>query len=307
MVNQTNTIETSVIIPSYKSSHTIGLCLKSVLTQNTEKKYEVILVDSTPEESVADIANEYKNITFIRSKIRLYAGQARNEGIKIAKGKIIAFTDADCIVDSDWVQNIWLSFKKNSDYMAIGGAVCLDENANDIEFVEYMVTFSELMPSMPFGNIRSGCPTANVAYRREVFDDIGMFPETDFLSEERIFNEWVIKKYSSFLFDNAIKVIHQHRNNWTHFLRRQYINGIGFALSRENYGLPGKYLCRYLFFLIPFASIYKKMKRVYLYSRKDLPRFARNLHIALLGAFVFAAGHFSFYFLRLKGNNSYGK
>ena len=307
MINQTKTIAISVVIPSYKSSHTIELCLKSVLSQNTKIKYEVILIDSTPNESVADIANKYKKITFIRSKKRLYAGQARNKGIKIAKGKIIAFTDADCIVASDWIQNTWLSFKKNSDYMAIGGAICLDENANDIEFVEYMGTFSELMPSMPFGNIRSGCPTANVAYRREVFEKVGMFPETDFLSEERIFNEWVIKKYSSFLFDNAIKVVHQHRDNLMIFLRRQYINGIGFALSRETYGLPGKYLCRYLFFLLPFASIYKKMKRVYLYSRKDLPRFARNLHIALLGAFVFAAGHVSFYFLKLNGNNRSGK
>ena len=300
MINQTKAIAISVVIPSYNSSHTIGLCLKSVFSQNTEKKYEVILIDSTPDKSVADIANEYKNITFIRSKKRLFAGQARNEGIKIAKGKIIAFTDADCIVASDWIQNIWLSFKKNSDYMAIGGAICLDENANDIEFVEYIVTFSELMPSMPFGDIRSGCPTANVAYRREVFEEIGIFPETDYLSEERIFNESVIKKYNNFLFDNAIKVVHQHRDYLTVFLRRQYINGIGFALSRETYDLPGKYLCRYLFFLIPFASIYKKMRRVYLYSQKDLPRFIRNLHIASLGAFVFAAGHFSFYFLKLR-------
>ena len=60
MINQTKTIAISVVIPSYKSSHTIELCLKSVLSQNTKIKYEVILIDSTPNESVADIANNIK-------------------------------------------------------------------------------------------------------------------------------------------------------------------------------------------------------------------------------------------------------
>jgi len=98
----------SVIIPVYNGEKTLKQCLDSVLNQ-TYKNYEVIAIDNCSTDKTKDIIkkfqskNEKVSYVFERRRSR---GAARNAGIKVAKGEIIAITDGDCVVPENWIEEL---------------------------------------------------------------------------------------------------------------------------------------------------------------------------------------------------------
>ena len=86
----------SVIIPFYSHKEWLQESLESVFAQ-TFQDFEVILVDDGSKEDITDIIDDYKGrIRYIRQENKGPAA-ARNLGMKHAKGKYIAFEDADDI------------------------------------------------------------------------------------------------------------------------------------------------------------------------------------------------------------------
>jgi len=92
----------SVIIPIYNSEKYLKKCLDSVIKQ-TLKDIEIICIDDGSTDNSKEILREYakkdKRIVILEQKNK-YAGIARNNGIKIAKGEYIHFLDSD-----DWLRS----------------------------------------------------------------------------------------------------------------------------------------------------------------------------------------------------------
>jgi glycosyltransferase involved in cell wall biosynthesis len=96
-------LKLSIIIPVYKVENYIQKCIESILRQNIyNDDYEVIIIDDgSPDNSVKIVENLLKKI----NNIIIYKQQnkglsyARNEGIKISKGKYLWFVDSD-----DWIE-----------------------------------------------------------------------------------------------------------------------------------------------------------------------------------------------------------
>ncbi|MCX7722891.1 MAG: glycosyltransferase [Verrucomicrobiae bacterium] len=95
----------SVLVASYNSAHTLRACLDSLARLNYPD-YEVILVDDGSTDGTPDIARAYPQIKYIRHNENLGLGAARNTGIAAATGEIVAFTDADCRADEDWLYQL---------------------------------------------------------------------------------------------------------------------------------------------------------------------------------------------------------
>ena len=92
----------SVIIPTINEARHIKTCLDSLLNQSYPKdKYEVLVVDSDSTDGTIDIVkaccSKHNNVTLIFED-KKSASAARNKGVEMAKGKIIAFIDADTIL-----------------------------------------------------------------------------------------------------------------------------------------------------------------------------------------------------------------
>lgn len=49
--------------------------------------------------------------------------KARNEGTRLATGKIVAFLDDDCLVDRDWLECLLEAYQERPDYAGIGGRI----------------------------------------------------------------------------------------------------------------------------------------------------------------------------------------
>ena len=85
----------SVVIPLYNKAHYIESTIRSVLNQ-TCTDYEVIVVDDGSKDNSLELARKYES-----DRVRVIAQEnqgvsvARNTGIEHARGKFIAFLDAD--------------------------------------------------------------------------------------------------------------------------------------------------------------------------------------------------------------------
>jgi len=93
----------SVIIPVYNSEKYLRECLDSVVNQSL-REIEIICIDDGSTDKSVDILEEYRKIDkriLIIKQNHLYAGVARNTGIKIAKGKYLFFMDSDDLCDKD--------------------------------------------------------------------------------------------------------------------------------------------------------------------------------------------------------------
>ena len=108
----------SVVIASYNGARTLDACLASV-TRLNYPYYEVILVDDGSTDETQNIVEGYPRIQTLRQTNQGLSA-ARNAGITAASGEIVAFTDADCRVDEDWLYYLVQLLVQNN-YMGVGG------------------------------------------------------------------------------------------------------------------------------------------------------------------------------------------
>jgi len=106
-------IEISVVVPTYNNEKVLKCLINSLSSQNYPKnKYEIIIVNDGSTDGTCEFAKNIinSNIVYLRQK---HSGPAaaRNRGISVAKGKIVAFIDDDCIASRGWLAAIKEGFK----------------------------------------------------------------------------------------------------------------------------------------------------------------------------------------------------
>src|SRR5438477_1813814 len=113
----------SIIVVGKDEETNLKPCLTSLLDQKYPE-FEVIYVDGGSKDSslelvrlLAGSSDRLKTITNMGN-----VSDARNAGISISNGKIVAFTDADCVASSDWLPGL-TSVLLNSpkDVAGVGG------------------------------------------------------------------------------------------------------------------------------------------------------------------------------------------
>ena len=103
---QADSIGISVIIPARNEEKTIGQCLESLAQMNFHANdFEVIVVDNGSTDRTEEIAKSFAarlHLTVLKKKDGNISAM-RNWGARSARGRVLAFTDADCVVPSDWL------------------------------------------------------------------------------------------------------------------------------------------------------------------------------------------------------------
>jgi glycosyltransferase involved in cell wall biosynthesis len=94
----------SVIIPVFNDNERLKICLEALENQTYPKHlYEVIVVDNASTEDVKIVVSLFEQACMVyEDRPGSYA--ARNKGVSVAKGEILAFTDSDCIPASNWIE-----------------------------------------------------------------------------------------------------------------------------------------------------------------------------------------------------------
>jgi len=114
----------SVIIPTYNQCDLLRKAVNSVLTQ-TYENFEIIVVDNYSDDNTKEVVESFENKKIIYKKIHNEGviGKSRNLGIKMSKGKWVAFLDSDDCWYIERLQKIFNFLSNNDKYEVI----CTDE------------------------------------------------------------------------------------------------------------------------------------------------------------------------------------
>ncbi|MCR4439417.1 MAG: glycosyltransferase [bacterium] len=281
--------EVTIIVPSYQPGHYLFDCLKSLAAQRTSHAYEVIVVDSSPEDITPEVKRRFPQVKVIHLPQRAFPGTARNVGIAQARGEVLAFTDADCVVAPDWVQRF--VERHSSGMMVVGGPVVNGTPDSAIGSAEFLLEFNDFQAD------RGGCrrvallPTCNVAYRRELFRRFGGF-DGAIKGSDSAFSRRMNSQGVELYLVPGIFVAHRNRTSLDGFLRNQFQLGIGSALTRRKLALRDSFVVRAPLFvpLIPLARTVAIGYRLLRWSPKNFVRFVVLYPLIFLGLLVFTAG-----------------
>ena len=103
----------SIIIPTFNQSSFLKKALKSVSKQ-TFKSFEVIVIDNYSDDDTQRVVKSFKNVIY--KKINNYGviSKSRNLGLKISKGKWVAFLDSDDYWDKNKLRTIYEETRKKN-------------------------------------------------------------------------------------------------------------------------------------------------------------------------------------------------
>ncbi|MFC1962542.1 glycosyltransferase family 2 protein [Chloroflexota bacterium] len=163
----------SVVVPAYNEEQYIASCLESLKKQDFCGSYEIIVVDNNSEDRTAEIARSFGVRVFFES--RRSAAAARQRGFAEAKGDIIATTDADSVLPSNWLASISRAFQKRPKLVAFGGHYNFLDDCPILPRFWFKYMFPLLW--MAYGLIirRQLLFGVNMAVKREAFLKVGGF------------------------------------------------------------------------------------------------------------------------------------
>ena len=108
----------SVVVAAHNAGRTLDACLQS-LKRLRYPDYEVIVVDDGSTDDTAAIMQRYAEFRGITTGNQGVSA-ARNEGLRVARGEIIAYIDSDAEADPDWLNYLVTTYLK-FDVAGVGG------------------------------------------------------------------------------------------------------------------------------------------------------------------------------------------
>lgn len=167
----------SVIINTYNRPLQCIEAIQSIL-KNEYNKFEIIIVEQCGNKQIPNFIKSAK----ISNKVKYFnlqvshVSKAKNYGINQARGRIIVFTDDDCLVDKNWLKEINLAFKKNGEIVGILGQITPYTPKKNLGKV-CPIYFKSKKPQVfsdftEHWKIGFGC---NMAFKKNAFNEAGMF------------------------------------------------------------------------------------------------------------------------------------
>ncbi len=169
-------IDVSVIIPVFNDLIAIKLTLEALKKQTYPKdKFEIIIVDNGSTDGTFEWLSQQKGIILLQEINYLNSPySARNRGIEIANGAIIALLDSTCVPNLDWLEKGVKFFHTNQDDLFGGNVIFNFEEKITAAKVYDSITNIQMERIIKERNV---AVTANLWIKKHVFNEIGLFVE----------------------------------------------------------------------------------------------------------------------------------
>jgi glycosyltransferase involved in cell wall biosynthesis len=214
----------SLIIPAYNAENTIRTCLESALRQSLFKdRYEVIVVDDGSNDNTAEIVSTYA-VKMVKQPNQGPAA-ARNKGAKASRGEILVFTDSDCELSFNFLENIIAPMKKNAKIVGVQGSYKTKQNDFMAQFgqVEIEIRYQKMAKTEYIDFIG----TYAAAYNKSIFEQFGGFDQGFRLAsgEDTEFSYKLQEAGHKMVFEPKAVVYHQHPTILTNYLKTKFNRG----------------------------------------------------------------------------------
>jgi glycosyltransferase involved in cell wall biosynthesis len=230
----------SIIVPTYNRKVMLQRLLESFGKLQCPCPLEFIIVDDCSDDGIRALVEDWKatinfaDIKYHRLSSRSGPARARNAGISLSTGNILAFTDSDCMVDPLWVEQLYRHLTSRPEYAGVGGRVL---PLHDDIYSTYNTVFRCLEPPKHIEAVIG----ANCMFWKQPVIDAGMFDENFFHpggEEIALCMKLWIKGYR-FGFEEQAVVYHDYRQNLPDFIRTFYHYGVGERIILTNW--PAEY------------------------------------------------------------------
>jgi glycosyltransferase involved in cell wall biosynthesis len=156
----------SVVVATRNRSALLSRLLTS-LQSLTYPNWEALIVDDGSTDDTETVVERFRAAGIpVRYLYQPWGkmGAARNRGITHARGRFIAFTDDDCTIDPGWLDALHQAFHVHPDALGVQGRTV----TRHAEMTPFTRQVEQLAGGQPYR-------TCNIAYRREVLEDLGGF------------------------------------------------------------------------------------------------------------------------------------
>lgn len=180
----------TILIAARNEEEKIHLTIEDILAQDYPRELvEIIIVDDHSTDRTSEIIKSYagQGVTLLQlnedKPLNSYKKKAIADAIKLSKGDLMVATDADCRMGVKWLSTIVAYFEQENPVM-ISSPVSYFEEASLFERMQTL-EFCYLMgigASFIGHRSASTCNGANLAYRKDVFYEVGGFKGIDDLA-----------------------------------------------------------------------------------------------------------------------------
>lgn len=205
---QQTTVHTpiSVLIAARNEEDNIARTLNCIVNQDFPKELlQIIVVDDHSTDNTAAIVASYasRGVTLLQlnegDKLNSYKKLAISRAIAQASGEIIVTTDADCRMGTNWLRTVVSYFEETEAYMVSSPVAYSEEKSyfERLQTLEFLYLIG--LGAAGIGNKNpTTCNGANLAYRRDLFYEMGGFNGIDNLAsgDDELFLHKVAEKYA---------------------------------------------------------------------------------------------------------------
>ena len=144
-------MDLSVIVLTWNTKEFLASLLNSILLNNNVCKYEIIVVDNGSTDNVGQFLKQnYPDVVFIRNEKNLGTSQ-RNKGIKIAKGRYLAFLDSDIELLTDKSFDMLLEYMdKNPQVGLVSPKLMLDNGEIQLSCKNFLSFYTPILRRLDF-------------------------------------------------------------------------------------------------------------------------------------------------------------
>lgn len=212
-------IDLSIIVPVYNYASLICKNIESILNQDTQYCYELIIVDDGSTDGAREIVRSYETddrVNVICQENQGIAG-ARNTGLQHASGKYVAFVDCDDVVTSDLVETLLAkAFEGDYDIVMCGHNLVKEKDGSEYAVIPNVYAPYNLSGYCKDAEILNyaGLPWGKV-YKRELWENVRFLP--GYWYEDTIIHALLFLQCKKFAY--VPKVCYQYRwyeNNFSH-------------------------------------------------------------------------------------------
>ncbi len=279
--------DVSIVVPAHGADRTLAPCIDSLLTQRFRGTFEVVVIASGDTAQFEYTAADPR-LRLLRHQSRLYAPAARNRGAQVARGRLLAFTDADVLAHPDWLDHL---VQASAGRRAAAGSITNGTPRSPIGTAEYLMCLLDLHPARPARTAWHGA-TGNLLIPRELWRTYGPFPEDLGGGEDTLLTSR-LRQDGLFVFVPEARVAHLNRTRLGPMLAHQLQSGRFAArvARRPGYYKAGSLLRHPL--LAPIAALGRLVSlyaRLVAWSPDTLVWAVALLPVVVTGAAAWAAG-----------------
>jgi hypothetical protein len=175
----------SVVVMGYLDRATIVDAVGSIIEQQCEEPFEVMVVTSGGDGSAALVRERFPDLTVIDSPPRLLPGGTRNVGTAATTGSFVAFLAGDCIAQPGWVAARVVAHRRG--HAAVASAVATAPPQNPSAWALHFDMYCHRLVGRAAGPVAASDPAAHgLSFDRALLERIGRFDDTVERNEDTI-------------------------------------------------------------------------------------------------------------------------